>query len=181
MNSTTKVSLIIWIICCSMFAVATIFSQTNSPTFMAATTLFAVPIGAVTFLAMWVSAIQQKQKGLLSSVSLYSVGVFLFLIVLPILILNLQPDYSTQKSTSASQDLIDCYVDGVPIKATRSNCAELSKKKEPQVVVQQPKPYVQVAPPPKIEPIDNRVECTKCDTNYFGKVVCKTYKAYVCY
>lgn len=85
-------------------------------------------------------------------------GLFITGIILSVGLLLLARDINRTQAT----ELIECYIDGVPIMATRENCRNLSIKLQPQpqeVRIIQQQPQLQAPQSPLIEPP------TKCMTS----------------
>lgn len=65
-----------------------------------------------------------------------------------------------------TQDLVDCYIDGMPVKATKANCAELSKR------TTQTPTYQPTAPIITQQPVDTN-SMVDCDAGKCGHIQLK--------
>jgi hypothetical protein len=145
-------SFIVWVICCILFILAVI-SQNESLTYF---NLLIVFIGSTSFL--WYLYDFGKQHGVLKT---FFMALFLVVIFSFVLIVSLNPkilnDFSSGfgVKNNRQNELIECYVEGRKIMATRTDCQELSIPKPqptqaPIIIQQQQQRQIYIPPPPPL-------------------------------
>jgi hypothetical protein len=89
---------------------------------------------------------------------------------------------SFNTTQSEAEELIDCYINGIPIKATHANCQQLSIQPtvEPQQVIQQPAQVrvIQQPAPIQIPQIETPTKCTTSENYFTGNLETRCSKSW---